>query len=262
MEDLLLEQLEAKKQRRSYAVVTIVEAKGSTPRTEGKMLVYADGSSIGTIGGGIAELRAKKDALDAIRNGKNVLMHYEVAPQNAATGMVCGGESQVFIEVPHLKPLLVVCGGGHVGTCLLRVAKLTGFELWLFDDRPADAVAEAVALADRFFPVGSDIYAGIAAQPVSSGAFFVICGHGHAQDGEALHAALEKQAAYVGMLGSRRKIAAIFEKLRTFGISQEQLDTVCTPIGFDLGGETPEELAIAILGQILLVKNRGLSALQ
>ena len=261
MDDLLLEQLEARKQRKEYAVVTIVDAKGSTPRTEGKMLVYADGGSIGTIGGGVAELRAKKDAVEAIRSGKSKLMHYEVVPQGAKSGMVCGGELQVFIEIPHVKPLLAVCGGGHVGTCVLRAAKLTGFELWLFDDRPAETVAEAAALADRFFPVGSDIYAGIAAQTVSPGAFFVICGHGHAQDGEALRAALEKKAAYVGMLGSRRKIAAIFERLRGFGVSQEQLDGVCTPIGFDLGGETPEELAIAILAQILLVKNRGLTAL-
>ena len=89
----------------------------------------------------------------------------------------------------------------------------------------------------------------------------MICGHSHTQDGEALHAALEKDAAYVGMLGSRRKIAALFERLRSLGVPQAQLDTVCTPIGFDLGGETPEELAIAILAQILLVKNRGRQAL-
>ena len=159
------------------------------------------------------------------------------------------------------RPLLVVCGGGHVGTCVLRAAKLTGFELWLFDDRPQEAVAEAAALADRFFPVAGDFYEGIAAQAVSPGAFFVICGHSHTQDGEALHAALGKDAAYVGMLGSRRKIAALFERLRSLGVPQAQLDTVCTPIGFDLGGETPEELAIAILAQILLVKNRGRQAL-
>ena len=160
-----------------------------------------------------------------------------------------------------VSALLVVCGGGHVGTCVLRAAKLTGFELWLFDDRPQEAVAEAAALADRFFPVAGDFYEGIAAQAVSPGAFFVICGHSHTQDGEALHAALEKDAAYVGMLGSRRKIAALFERLRSLGVPQAQLDTVCTPIGFDLGGETPEELAIAILAQILLVKNRGRQAL-
>ena len=152
MEDLLLRQLEARKQRRPYAVATIVEATGSTPRTEGKMLVYADGSSIGTIGGGIAELRAKKDAVEAIRSGKNALVRYEVVPQGAQAGMVCGGALQVFVEVWHVKPLLVVCGGGHVGTCVLRAAKLTGFELWLFDDRPAETIAEAVGLADRSFP--------------------------------------------------------------------------------------------------------------
>ena len=212
MEDLLQLQLLARQQRTPYAVATIVEATGSTPRTEGKMLVYADGRSAGTIGGGLAELRAKKDAADAIRCGKNRLVRYEVVPQAAASGMVCGGTLQVFIEVYGTRPLLVVCGGGHVGTCVLRAAKLTGFELWLFDDRPQEAVAEAAALADRFFPVAGDFYEGI---------------------------------------------AALFERLRSLGVPQAQLDTVCTPIGFDLGGETPEELAIAILAQILLVKNRG-----
>lgn len=261
MEDLLQLQLLARQQRTPYAVATIVEATGSTPRTEGKMLVYADGRSAGTIGGGLAELRAKKDAADAIRCGKNRLVRYEVVPQAAASGMACGGALQVFIEVYGTRPLLVVCGGGHVGTCVLRAAKLTGFELWLFDDRPQEAVAEAAALADRFFPVAGDFYEGIAAQAVSPGAFFVIRGHSHTQDGEALHAALGKDASYVGMLGSRRKIAALFERLRSLGVPQAQLDTVCTPIGFDLGGETPEELAIAILAQILLVKNRGRQAL-
>ena len=149
MEDLLQLQLLARQQRTPYAVATIVEATGSTPRTEGKMLVYADGRSAGTIGGGLAELRAKKDAADAIRCGKNRLVRYEVVPQAAASGMVCGGTLQVFIEVYGTRPLLVVCGGGHVGTCVLRAAKLTGFELWLFDDRPQEAVAEAAALADR-----------------------------------------------------------------------------------------------------------------
>ena len=147
MEDLLQLQLLARQQRTPYAVATIVEATGSTPRTEGKMLVYAYGRSAGTIGGGLAELQAKKDAADAIRCGKNRLVRYEVVPQAAASGMACGGALQVFIEVYGTRPLLVVCGGGHVGTCVLRAAKLTGFELWLFDDRSQEAVAEAAALA-------------------------------------------------------------------------------------------------------------------
>ena len=121
MEDLLQLQLLARQQRTPYAVATIVEATGFTPRTEGKMLVYADGRSAGTIGGGLAELRAKKDAADAIRCGKNRLVRYEVVPQAAASGMACGGALQVFIEVYGTRPLLVVCGSGHVGTCVLRV---------------------------------------------------------------------------------------------------------------------------------------------
>lgn len=101
MEDLLQLQLLARQQRTPYAVATIVEATGSTPRTEGKMLVYADGRSAGTIGGGLAELRAKKDAADAIRCGKNRLVRYEVVPQAAASGMACGGAAGVHRGVRH-----------------------------------------------------------------------------------------------------------------------------------------------------------------
>ena len=192
MEDLLQLQLLARQQRTPHAVATIVEATGSTPRTEGKMLVYADGRSAGTIGGGLAELRAKKDAADAIRCGKNRLVRYEVVPQSggerhglqpARTAGVHRGE--------RTRPLSSSAAAGHVGTCVLRAAKLTGFEHWLFDDRSQEAVAEAAALADRFFPPRA-IYEGSPRRRIAR-AFFVICGHSHTEDSEALHAALEKK---------------------------------------------------------------------
>lgn len=256
MEELLLAQLRAQQARESYAVATIAQTAGSTPRTSGKMLIFSDGHTLGTVGGGLVELQARQDALTCIQTGTNLLRRYAVTPQDAAPGASCSGEVTILIEAYGTKPLLVVCGGGHVGTCLMQAAKRTGFSVWLFDDRPAEAIAEAAALADRFFPV-TDFHAGVCDAPVGPGAYFVICGHSHALDRDALHAALQKDAAYVGMLGSRRKIAGIFAQLRDAGIPQSALDSVFTPIGFDLGGQTPEELAIAILGQILLVKNRG-----
>lgn len=253
-EDLLQAQLEARQAGRDFAVATIAEALGSTPRTNGKMIVYADGTTLGTVGGGAAELQVTKDAVAQIKRGCNVLHHYNVGAETADDGMQCGGKLSVLIEVYRANPLLVVVGGGHVGRCLIRVAKQTGFDVLLFDDRPAEAVPESAALADRFVRV-TDFAQDICAADVPAGAYFVICGHSHADDGIALKAALTKQAAYVGMLGSRRKMEALFTMLREQGVTEAQLAAVHTPIGLNLGGETPPEIAIAILAEILQVKN-------
>ena len=218
------------------------------------MIVYADGTTLGTVGGGAAELQVTKDAVAQIKRGCNVLHHYNVGAETADDGMQCGGKLSVLIEVYRANPLLVVVGGGHVGRCLIRVAKQTGFDVLLFDDRPAEAVPESAALADRFIRV-TDFARDICAADVPAGAYFVICGHSHADDGIALKAALTKQAAYVGMLGSRRKMEALFTMLREQGVTEAQLAAVHTPIGLDLGGETPPEIAIAILAEILQVKN-------
>ena len=159
-----------------------------------------------------------------------------------------------LVEVFQPKPLLVVFGGGHVGTSLLRLAKPTGFRALLFDDRAEDQIPEAVSLADRFVRV-EHIEHDILTAELPAGAFFVLCGHDHAVDGEALAAALQKSPRYIGMLASRRKIQSLFAKLKERGVTQEALDFVHTPIGLDLGGETPQELAVGILAELLLVKN-------
>lgn len=252
--DCLREELEARRARKSYAVVTIVQTDGSTPRSSGKMLVYEDGSSRGTVGGGCIEQLARQDAAAAIRRGANILKSYNLTGEGSDTGMTCGGQMTVFIEVSRAAPLLVVCGGGHVGGSLIRAAKPVGFEVLLLDDRPKEIIAEAVALADRFLPV-KDFEAELRDFPVEPGAYYVIATHGHACDEDALAAALTKQGAYVGMLGSRKKIGAVFERMRKRGFTDEQLSAVYTPIGLDLGGETPEEIAVSILSEILVVKN-------
>ena len=168
-EDLLQAQLEARQAGRDFAVATIAEALGSTPRTNGKMIVYADGTTLGTVGGGAAELQVTKDAVAQIKRGCNVLHHYNVGAETADDGMQCGGKLSVLIEVYRANPLLVVVGGGHVGRCLIRVAKQTGFDVLLFDDRPAEAVPESAALADRFIRV-TDFAQDICAADVPAGA--------------------------------------------------------------------------------------------
>ena len=251
MEQFLQAQLAAQRAGQTYAVVTIVEASGSVPRTSGKMLILSDGCSTGTIGGGPAERRAKADALAAMDAGKNTFVHYDFP---APDGACCAGRLSILIEVFQPKPLLVVFGGGHVGTSLLRLSGPTGFRTLLFDDRAEHQIPDAVSLADRFIRV-TQIEQEIQSAPIPAGAFFVLCGHDHSVDGEALAAALQKNARYIGMLASRRKIQSLFSSLLARGFTQAQLDFVHTPIGLDLGGETPQELAVGILAQILLVKN-------
>ena len=150
MQDPLLEQLQARKERKNYAMVTIVDSFGSTPRTNGKMLVYENGLSKGTVGGGHHEQMAKRDAVACIASGQNALKRYEIKAPAAASGAVCTGGITVFIEVFRAAPLLVVCGGGHVGRSLIRIAKEVGFDVLLVDTRDAGAIAESVAMADRF----------------------------------------------------------------------------------------------------------------
>ena len=251
MEELLQAQLDAQRAGEAYAVVTIAEASGSVPRKNGKMLVFSDGRTLGTVGGGPAEQMAKRDALAAIDAGENRFLHYNFPSPDGAS---CSSRLSLLVEVFQPKPLLVVFGGGHVGTSLLRLAKPTGFRALLFDDRTEEQIPEAVSLADRFVRV-ENVERDILNTSIPTGAFFVLCGHDHAVDGEALAAALQKSPRYIGMLASRRKILSLFAMLKERGVTQKELDFVHTPIGLDLGGETPQELAVGILAQILLVKN-------
>lgn len=254
MQDLLLEQIQARKDRKNYAVVTIVDSFGSTPRTSGKMLVYDSGLSKGTVGGGPHELMAKRDAVACIHSGTNALRRYEIKTPAASSGEICTGGISVFIEVFCTAPLLVVCGGGHVGRNLIRIAKVVGFDVLLVDTRNREVIEEAVSLADRFEQV-PDFTSGLRSLDIDPGAYYVLCSYSHASDSAALHAVLDKQWAYAGMVGSRTKISTIFAQMREKGHTDAQLEKIHTPIGLDLGGETPAEIAVAIMAEILAVKN-------
>ena len=250
---MLLEQLSAQEQGKAYAVVTLIKAEGSTPRSSGKMLVYSDGSISGTIGGGQAERRAILDALRCMEKRENAFLEYDITEENKVHGMLCGGKVSVYVEVCAQKPQFIMCGAGHVGGALIPLAKTAGFEVTLLDSRPQEAIQDKIIAAHRFIPV-EDFGRGIAELNVSPGAFFVIATFGHLQDGEALYSALQKQAAYIGMIGSRSKVGKLFDTITERGISADRLADVYSPVGLDIGGETPEEVAISIMAEVLMVK--------
>ena len=254
--DLLEEQLTAAKEGRELAVATIVSSDGGTTRTSGKMLVYPDGTIKGTIGGGSVEHTCIKDSLRCLAEDHNDIKVYDYNTGSASAGASCGGKLTVFIECcKPRRPRLVMVGGGHVGTALMKAAHLAGFTITLVDTRGEGDIGESIALADRFCPV-EDFRKGVAELAVAPGAFFVVATYGHAFDGEALAGALSHvDAAYFGMIGSRRKIEMLFGRLREEGVTEEQLARVHSPIGLDLGGETPEEIAVSILAELIMVKN-------
>ena len=252
--DLLQEQAESLRAGRDFAVVTIVNSE-NLARTSGKMVVYADGAISGTVGGGMWEQAAIHDAREALKTGENAIKVYDFNSQLAQAGFQCDGRMTAFIEVCRNDALkLVVVGGGHVGNSVIRTARAVGFHTTLVDTRGEDIIGDSIRMADRFIPVKS--FGDVEQCDLPRGASFVVSTYGHMVDGAALGGVLRRgDAAYVGMLGSRQKIRAIFEKLREAGLPQETLDTVHTPIGLDLGGETPEEIALAVVAEILAVKN-------
>ena len=199
--DIVKEQAAAYDAGKSYAVVTIVHSDGSTPRSSGKMIVYADGTTRGTIGGGAVELIAIKDAIKCIENGANAYKEYDLTSPSSNTGMTCGGDMGVLIEAFIAKPLLVMIGAGHVGAAVMHIAEFIGYDTLLIDDRADEQIADKIAAAGHFVRV-KDFEAEIKAMDIPDGAYYVIATHGHAHDGAALAGTLSKNAAYIGMIGS------------------------------------------------------------
>ncbi len=250
--DIAREQLRAFEAGKPFATVTIVDAKGTTSRTYSKMLVFADGTAVGTVGGSDKEKAAIADAVACIRTGKPVLRTYgDGIP--SADGKCCGGAFTMFIEPSPARPRLVVVGGGHVGGAVLRLGKFLGYDTWLVDDRDEEFLADKLPLASRFIPI-KDYEADLRALDIPPDSFVVLCSYSHATDGAALAAMLEKDCAYLGMLGSRKKIARLLAGLEARGYDPRSFRRVRTPIGLDLGGETPEEVALSIISEIQAVR--------
>lgn len=252
--DLLQEQAESLRTGKDFAVVTIVRAD-QLARTSGKMIVYADGTISGTVGGGMWEQAARHDALEALKTGENVVKTYNFNSDLAKAGFQCSGELTVFIEVCRDESLqLVVVGGGHVGNAVIHAAKTVGFSITLVDTRGEAEIGDSIRAADRFVSVSS--FGDVANVQLPRDPYYVVSTYGHMVDGAALGGVIRRgDARYIGMLGSYKKIAAIYSKLEAAGIDRAELERIHAPIGLDLGGETPEELAIAIVGEIMAVKN-------
>jgi xanthine dehydrogenase accessory factor len=237
------------------ALVTIVSTTGSTPQRVGaKMLVFGDGRIVGTIGGGCYENDAFWKAREAITKRKPELVHYELADDFAQeTGLICGGQMDVYIEPIEPSPELYVVGAGHVGFHLARLAHDVGFRVHVVDDR--EKFANTERFPDAVEIVVEDIPAWIQRAAIPAHAYAVIVTRGHTNDLDALRALAPRDLRYLGLIGSRAKIARIYDALTEEQMPPNLLARVHAPIGLDIGAVTPQEIAVSILAELIAVKH-------
>jgi len=237
------------------ALVTIVSTTGSTPQRVGaKMLVFPDGRLVGTIGGGCYENDAFWKAREAITNRKPQLVHYELDDDFAQeTGLICGGQMSVYIEPIEPSPELYVVGAGHVGYQLAVMAQEVGFQVHVVDDREKFASRERFPNAAEV--VTEDIPTWLERTKIPPHAYVVIVTRGHNNDLDALRALASRELRYLGLIGSRAKVARISDQLLSEGMAPELLKQVHAPIGLDIGAVTPQEIAVSILAELIAVKH-------
>jgi xanthine dehydrogenase accessory factor len=236
------------------ALVTIVSTRGSTPQRVGaKMLVFADGRTVGTIGGGCYEHDALLKARESLQTHKPRLVEYELSDDFAEeSGLVCGGQMQVYIEPLEPSPRLFIVGAGHVAQHLARLAQSVGFRTHVLDDR------EKFANRDRFPDVDEIVVAPISewleVARFPANTYAVVVTRGHRHDWVALRALAPRDLRYLGLIGSRAKVKRIYDALVGEGMPVEALARVYAPIGLDIGAVTPEEIAVSILAELIAVR--------
>ena len=246
---------------RVLAVATVVGRQGSTPRSSGaKMIVTESGETVFSVGGGAFEALVIEDAKEAIGAGRGFEKEYRFTEQgDGATGMVCGGSARVLFEVVRPPACLFVFGGGHVGREVARQGSRLGFEVTVVDDRPGFLEAGRYPAGVRRVRAGCDFSSGLPGIP--PGAYVAVVTRCHRTDLAAVRHAVGRGAAYVGLIGSRRKIATVLERAEELGTPKEVLAEVRGPIGLAIGAETPEEIAVSIAAEMIAVR-RGAPAAQ
>lgn len=248
----------ARLEREGEAVVlaTVVSARGSVPRREGsKMLIYPDGGIEGTIGGGEMESRVIQEALQSLEDGKARLLNYALSDPERGDPGVCGGEMEVFVEPVVPGPVLVVVGSGHVGKAVAHLASWLGFRVVASDDRRGFATPEAVPDASEY------VECPLAELPnhvnITAQTYVVLTTRGVPVDVVALPVLLDTPAAYIGVIGSRRRWETTTNQLLEMGVMEEKIARVISPMGLELRAETPEEIALSIMAEIIKLRRGG-----
>ncbi len=235
---------------KAAALCTIIRTKGSTPRKAGsKMLVYDDGSFVGTIGGGEVESRVIDLARQAINSGESTIGSYDLIDPVKGDPGVCGGSMEVFIDPLNQAVDLIVVGGGHVGKAVVHLAKWLGFRVILNDDREEFCTPEKAPGADEY------IHCKLEDLPdqytFSPRTVLVLATRSNQVDIQGLPRLLDVPTAYIGVISSKRRWKVTEEQMLEIGVKKNDLKRVYAPIGLDINAESPEEIAVSILAEVL-----------
>jgi xanthine dehydrogenase accessory factor len=244
---------------RRGALATITSVRGSIPSFQtSKMLVRDDGSIVGTIGGGCVEAEVWQAAREVMEEEKPRTLTFNLN-QNPKydTGLVCGGTLEVFIEPVLPVPVLYLFGAGHVAVSTYKVASAAGFDVVVVDDR--ETYANRERFPDAREVVAEDFEQACAQISPSESSYIVIVTRGHRDDMRVLRWAVTTPARYIGMIGSKRKTIAIFKELINEGMEPALFERVSAPVGLEIGAVTPEEIAVAIVAELIAVR-RGSDA--
>lgn len=258
MRDALEEAVLLRRRGERGALCTVVRISGSVPAREAmRMAVRADGSSVGTVGGGSFEETVRRAALETMVDETCRSLSFELAEDDEAEpGLVCGGTLEVFVE-PLTVPRLLVFGAGHLGRAVARVAGPAGFRVTVVDDRATHATRER-------FPGAAEVLAlpweeALASLRADDATWVVIVTRTCAMDERCLRWALGTEARYVGMIGSSRKVAKSRERLLRGGVPAAAFERLHAPVGLDIGARTHEEIAVAVVAEMIAVRRTGAS---
>ncbi|MCP3992384.1 MAG: XdhC family protein [Actinomycetia bacterium] len=245
---ILIELLAAQEARTPVVLAIVVDTKHSVPRRAGsKMLVYGDGTISGTVGGGEMETRVVAEGLEAMVDRKPRRLTYPLVDPAAGDPGVCGGEVELYLE-PHMpQTTIYVIGTGHVGQAVVELATWLGYRVVAWDDRPA--LAEAVEAAHT--TMTGPIAEAIEIEPIDEHTMVIMATRNVQLDTELLPKLLATPTPYVGLMGSTRRWDTTRKRLLDAGISEADLDRVNAPIGIEIQAETPAEIAVSILAEVI-----------
>ena len=248
--------IEAQDAGESVALATVTRTRGAVPRRAGsRMLIYPDGRIVGTVGGGEMERRLIQEAVEVIEVGEGRVASYNFVDPSAGDVGVCGGTMEVFLEPILPQPTLVVIGCGHVGKAVASLARWLGFRVVVTDDRAEYCNPDFIPDADEYLHVpAGEVFKHI---PRHRQTYIASVTRGMNVDLDLFPQLLDSPVPYIGSIGSRRRWAVTAQALRERGVTEEQLARVHSPIGLELNAETPEEIAVSIMAEIIMVMRGG-----
>ena len=237
---------------KSAVLATVISNEGSTPREAGaKMLIREDGTFIGTIGGGGIEQQVLKKAAQILTSGRTERLNFNLTGEDKTT-MICGGSMEIFLEPVLPREALYLFGAGHVSQSVAEIGNMLGLRCVVVDPRAEFNNAEHFPQADLL--VVEEYPRAFSELKIDKESYIIICTPQHISDEECLELALRTEAKYIGMIGSKRKVKEVKEHLLKKGVPVEKLDLVHSPIGLEIGAETPQEIAISIVAEIVKVR--------